>query len=130
MLSRLLIAFSAILAINGCTTPEQRATRAACAAEWISRIPPEYESRIVVRHRMEDVFDGTETCVTETVLDTSDSRNPRYITTEKCTPNVQRIKVPYEAEETFDLHSRERNVHIRDCIAERCMASHGNVSCN
>ena len=126
---RVLLCLAAALVVAGCASPEKRASRAACAAEWASRIPPEYETRVVTRHRVEEVPDGTETCTVETVLDTTTPNRRRYKTVETCTPNTHEREVAYEVERTVDLRSAERNALVRDCVAKRCMASHGNVSC-
>ena len=126
-LRRILVA--ACLVLAACTTPERRAALDACTLEWHSRMPAEHESRTVTRHRLEEVPDGTETCITETVRDRSDPLRSRYTTRRTCTPNMKEIRIPYQVRQEVDIHAEDRNVRIRDCAARRCLASHGSVSC-
>ena len=66
------------IALAGCATPEYYAARDACTVEWNSRLPAEHEIRIMTRHRMEEVPDGTETCTTEVVHDGTDPHRSVY----------------------------------------------------
>ena len=126
-LERMLVV--AFLGLAGCATPEHRAALDACTVEWSSRIPAVYEVRAMTRHRVEEVPDGTETCTTEVVHDKSDPLSSRYVTRRTCKPNLKEVRVPYEVRQKIDMHAKERRARIRDCAARRCLASHGNVSC-
>ena len=124
-----MILVAALLGVAGCATPERQAALDACTVEWNSRIPAVYESRTMTRHRVEEVPDGTETCTTEVVHDKSDPLRSKYVTRRTCMPNLKEVTVPYEVQQEIDMHAEERGARIRDCAARRCLASHGNVSC-
>ncbi len=124
---RILVA--TLLVLAGCATPEYFAARDSCTVEWNSRLPAEYEILITTRHRMEEVPDGTETCTTEMVHDTSDPNRSVYTTQRTCAPNMKNVLVPYEVQHEVDIHKETRKARIRNCVAQRCIASHGNVSC-
>ena len=120
----------ACLALAGCSTPEHRAVTDACTIEWTSRLPAVYETRTFVRHRVEEVSDGTETCITEVVGDHSDLLRSRYTRKRTCTPNMKEVRIPYQVQQEVDIHAKERSIRIRNCAARNCLASHGNVSCD
>ena len=123
-------ALLAALTMAGCATPEYRAVRDSCAAQWLQKMSPEYETRETTLFRYEEVPDGTETCTTERIRDTQDPDRVVYTTKRTCTPNTKRIEVPYLALETIDVRKTARDAQIRDCTARSCRASHGNVSCD
>ena len=123
-------AFLAALTMAGCTTPDYRAARDACAVQWLQKMSPKYETRETTLIRYEDVPDGTETCTTERIRDTSDPYRVVYTTRRTCAPNTKRVEVPYLALETIDVRKSARDARIRDCTARFCLASHGNVSCD
>lgn len=122
--------FLASVVMAGCSTPEYRAAKDACTVEWTAKIPPKYVTEVVTRHRFEKVPDGTETCTTEVTSDRSDPLRYKYTHQRKCTPNMKEVEVPYEVQETIDIRAGMRNARIGDCSAQRCLASHGNVSCD
>ncbi len=124
-----LILLATFLALAGCETPEFYAARDACKVEWNSRLPPEYEILTTTRYRTEEVPDGTETCTTEVIHDTSDPHRSVYTTRRTCAPNMEQVMVPYEVHTEVDIHKEVRAARIRDCAARRCLSSHGNVSC-
>ncbi len=122
-------AFLAALAMAGCSTPEYRVARDTCTAQWLQKMPPEYETRETTLVRHEDVPDGTETCTTERIRDASDPNRVVHTMKRTCTPNTKRVEVPYLALETVDIRKSARDAGIRACTARFCLASHGNVSC-
>ena len=123
------ILLATLLVLSGCATPEYYAARDSCTVEWNSRLPPEYEIRTTTRYRTEEVPDGTETCTTEVVHDNSDPHRSVYTTRRTCAPNMEQVLVPYEVQYEVDIHKETRKARVRDCTAQRCVASHGNVSC-
>ena len=114
------LAIATGLAISGCVTPERRAALDHCEGRWLDRIPPVFETHIVIRERLEEVPDGGERC-------TTDYYDGRTVT--ECRPTTKTVLVEYEAEEIFDRHARERNARIGECAAQLCLESHGNVAC-
>ena len=107
---------AALAVLSGCGTPEYRAERSHCEAEWMQRIPPVYRQQSVIRHRSEEQPSGEMTCETT---------GRRTI----CTPKMKTVQVPYEAVETVDIRKPERDVQIQSCTARACMSRYGNSSC-
>ena len=113
----------------GCSTPEYRAARDTCAAQWLRKTPPECETRETTLVRHEDVPDGTETCTAERIRDASDPERVVHTTKRTCAPNTKRVEVPCLALETADVRKSARDAGTRACTARFCLAGHGNVSC-
>ena len=101
----------------GCATPQFRAERAVCEAEWIERIPPVYEERLVNRTRYEQRPTGVTTCTTEDGVET-------------CVAQMESVAVPYVAVETVDIRKAERDARIAACTRRACVAKYGNAECD
>jgi hypothetical protein len=110
------LALAAAAALAGCGTPEFRAERAVCTADWMERIPPVYEERLVNRTRYENRPTGVTTCTTTGGVET-------------CVAEMRRVAVPYVAVETVDLRKPERDAQIEACTRRACVAKYGNAEC-
>ncbi len=105
-----------LLGLAACGTPEYRAERSICEAEWMQRIPPRYEKQMVERTRYEQRPTGQSTCTT-----TGGVTN--------CIAQMTTIDIPYVAVETVDVNSSRRNVQIEACAAKACQQKIGNAEC-
>ncbi|MFA5580722.1 MAG: hypothetical protein WDA25_02080 [Paracoccaceae bacterium] len=108
-----------ILALAGlaaCGTPEYRAERSHCAAEWMLKIPPVHRQEIVTKYRTEERLTGAVNCVTE-------GSNTR------CIPATAMVSVPYPAVETVDIRKPQRDTQIQSCAIRACQAKYGNAEC-
>ncbi len=105
-----------VLVLGSCGTPEYRAERSICEAEWMQRIPPRYEQRLVERIRYEQRPTGRSTCTTEGA-------------TTNCIAEMTTISIPYTAVETVDVNRSRRNVQIDACAARACQQKYGNAEC-
>ncbi|MBC6406736.1 MAG: hypothetical protein GDA40_00860 [Rhodobacteraceae bacterium] len=117
------------LAVAGCSTPEYRAERSLCADRWFAQIPPEYQDRLVLRYEKEEQPDGTQTCTTEHVRDSSNPARVVYTTRRECKPNTKTVTVPRYEVETIDTRKRERDQKIDACTARACLSLYGNAAC-
>lgn len=110
------VLFPCALLLVSCGTPEYRAERSICEAEWVKRIPPNYVQQLVERTRYEERPTGQSTCVT-----TGNVTN--------CTNVMMTIAIPYTAVETVDANKSRRDVQIKACAAKACQAKFGNAEC-
>ena len=108
------LTLAALLA--GCGTPEFRAERSVCEAEWQKKIPPVYERQIVQRTRWIQVPTGVTTCTTTNNVQT-------------CVAQMRSEAIPYTAVETVDINAPRRDVQIQACTARACTAKFGNAEC-
>ncbi len=113
---RLALPIPALLLLATCGTPEYRAERSICEAEWMQRIPPHYVQQIVERFRYEQRPTGRSTCTT-------------VGTTTNCVAEMTTVSIPYTAVETVDANASRRNVQIDACAAKACQQKFGNAEC-
>lgn len=106
----------ALMGLAACGTPEYRAERSICEAEWVQRIPPRYEQQLVERTRYEQRPTGQSTCTTTG-------------TVTNCTAQMTTIAIPYTAVETVDVNASRRTVQIEACAAKACQQKFGNAEC-
>ena len=99
-----------------CGTPEFRAERAVCEAEWQERIPPRLERQIVERIRYIQVPTGVSTCTTSNGVQT-------------CVAQMRSEAIPYTAVETVDVNAAARAVQVRACTVRACTARFGDPAC-
>jgi hypothetical protein len=111
-LSRILV----LLAVAGCGTPEFRAERTLCEAEWLQKIPPVYEQRVVEHERWVRVPTGVTDCET-----TNRGR--------RCTVETELVEQSYATVERVDIHKPERDARIRVCAQTACVKKFGNPEC-
>lgn len=104
------------LALCGCGTPEYRAEKQHCEAEWMLKIPPVYRQEIVTKYRNEERLTGQTSCKTEGSVT-------------NCTQLTKTVSVPYTAVETVDSRKPQRDPQIASCTARACMARYGNSEC-
>lgn len=105
-----------LLALSGCGTPEYRAERSHCEAEWLLKIPPVYQQETVIRHRSEEQPSGEMNCETQ---------GRQTI----CTPKMKTVSIPYTAVETVDIRKPQRDPQIQSCTARACALKFGNSTC-
>lgn len=111
-----LILLPVLALIAGCGTPEYRAERSICEAEWLQKIPPRYERQLVERVRYIQVPTGRTTCTTNGNV-------------QNCVAEMRTQEIPYTTVETVDVNSSRRNVQIEGCAARACSAKYGNSAC-
>lgn len=99
-----------------CGTPEYRAERSICEAEWMQKIPPNYERQIVERVRYIQVPTGLSTCTTVNNV-------------QQCRSQMRSEAIPYTAVETVDVNAPRRDPQIAACAARVCQAKFGNPEC-
>ncbi|WP_113911226.1 hypothetical protein [Roseovarius dicentrarchi] len=102
--------------LAACGTPEYRAERQHCEAEWMMKIPPVYRQEIVTKYRSEERLTGQTTCQT-------------VGTVTNCTQLTRTVTVPYTDVETVDIRAAQRNPQIASCTARACTAKYGNSKC-
>lgn len=100
----------------GCGTPEYRAERDICRAEWFRLIPPSYHDRLVEQLRPVRRPTGRTTCVTHGQVT-------------HCEEQMRTVYVPYVTVVTVDRNKPERDAEIAACTAEACYARFGNAEC-
>ena len=100
----------------GCGTPEYRAERSVCDAEWQRKIPPRYERQIVERVRSIQVPTGVSTCTTANGVQT-------------CIAQMRTELIPYTAVETVDVNAQARMLEVQACTVKACSAKFGNAEC-
>lgn len=110
------VSMAACLALAACATPEYRQEQDICTAEWMQKIPPEYEQRLVNRTRAIEVPTGQTTCrkVGDVV---------------QCQQIMRTEFIPYTTVETVDVNKARRDPKIRACTQSACMARYGNPEC-
>ncbi|MDR9485804.1 MULTISPECIES: hypothetical protein [Sediminimonas] len=111
------VSLAACLALAACATPEYRQERDICTAEWMQKIPPEFEQRLVTKTRTIEVPTGESTCrkVNDVV---------------KCQQVMRTEFIPYTTVETVDVNETRRDAQIRACAQKACMARFGNPECD
>ena len=102
--------------LTGCGTPEYRAEKQYCEAEWMLKIPPVYRQEAVTRYRSETRLTGRTTCKT-----TGSTTN--------CTQDTETVSIPYTAIETVDIKKPMRNPQIASCATRACSEKYGNNKC-
>lgn len=113
-LSYLLLGLAPLLL--ACGTPEYRAERSVCEAEWVRKIPPRLERQLVERVRYIEVPTGRTTCTTVGNV-------------QNCVSQTRTEAIPYTTVETVDVNAPSREVQIRACAAQACSAKFGNAEC-
>ncbi len=111
-----LVLLAALGGLTACGTPEYRAAYSACEAEWLQKIPPKYEQRMVNKVRYVDQATGRTVCEEE---------NGKTI----CTAETEKVGIPYIDFETVDVRKSERDAQIRNCAQQACIATFGNPEC-
>lgn len=111
-----MISLAALLGLAACGTPEYRAERSHCEAEWMLKIPPVYRQETVIRHRSEERPSGAMDCKT---------KDNKTI----CMPKMTHVSVPYTAVETVDIRKAQRDPQIESCAAKACQRKFGNSKC-
>lgn len=105
-----------LIALVSCGTPEYRAERKHCEAEWLLKIPPVFRQEVVTRYRTEKRPTGRSTCTTTG-------------TTTDCQQVMRTVSIPYTDVETVDIKKRQRTPQIESCAARACAARYGNSKC-
>ncbi|MDN6180080.1 MAG: hypothetical protein L0I84_03610 [Halomonas subglaciescola] len=105
-----------VVALAGCGTPQYRAEKQHCEAQWMMKIPPEYRQEVVTRHRNEERLTG------ETVCKTKDAVT-------NCKQLKETVSIPYSSVERVDIKKAQRNPQITSCAARACMKKYGNRDC-
>ena len=116
VMRRLALLLPAALILGSCGTPEYRAERSVCAAEWEQKIPPRYAQRIVQRVKYIEVPTGEITCTGKG-------------NTQHCVSKTRLEDVPYTEVETYDVNQSRRDVQIQACAVKACSAKFGNPDC-
>ncbi len=111
-----LMPLSALLLLAACGTPEYRAERSVCQAEWTERIPPRYEQRWIERMRYERRPTGRSTCTTTGA-------------TTDCVAEMVAVPISYMDVETVDVNATRRRVQVEACAAKACQQKFGNAEC-
>ncbi|WP_151717684.1 hypothetical protein [Gemmobacter serpentinus] len=106
----------AIALLASCGTPEYRAERSLCAAEWTEKIPPRYGQRIVERVKYIRIPTGGTVC---------HGKGDKV----QCFPQYRTEDIPYTTLETYDVNKAERDVQIRACAVKACSVKFGNAEC-
>lgn len=115
-----LVILALALPLMSCGTPEFRAERAVCEAEWVQKIPPRLERQLVERVRYIQVPTGRTTCTTT---------NTATGAVQNCVAQMRSEGIPYTTVETVDVNAPGRDVQIRACAAKACSAKFGNPDC-
>lgn len=113
---KFLWAVSLLPLLAACGTPEFQAEQGTCRAEWLQKIPPKMENRIVTRYRYIQVPTGQTTCTTVNNVQT-------------CTAKMRTEAIPYTAVEAVDVNAPQRNTQIKACTEAACTAKFGNPQC-
>lgn len=116
MLRFFTVAVFTSVAVSACTTPEYDAEFGVCEHDWMKRLPPQFEQRMVNSVRYEQVPDGNITCY-----------GYGYYT--HCTQGTKSIAIPYVEAVTADIHEETRDARIESCAASACIARFGNADC-
>lgn len=105
-----------LIVLQGCGTPEYRAERTQCEAEWMLRIPPLYRDKLVTRYRSEPRPTGETRCEAKGTVTV-------------CQQVMEMVSVPFQAVETVDIYKAQRSPQIKACAARACTAKYGNGAC-
>lgn len=111
-----IVCLIALVAMAGCGTPEYRAEKTHCEAEWMLKIPPVYRQEVVTKYRSEKRPTGEIDCKTTG-------------STTLCQPVMENVSIPYPAVETVDIRKRQRDPQIDSCTARACLTRYGNSKC-
>lgn len=111
-----LLILALALPLMSCGTPEFRAERSICEAEWAQKIPPRLERQLVERVRYIQVPTGRTTCTTVGAV-------------QNCVAQMRTEGIPYTTVETVDVNAPARDVQIRACAAKACSVKFGNPEC-
>lgn len=114
--SALYVCVAGLVALSSCGTPEYRAERKHCEAEWLLKIPPVYRQEAVTKYRSEERPTGRSTCTTAG-------------TVTNCQQIMETVSIPYTDIETVDIKARQRDPQIASCAAKACAATYGNSKC-
>lgn len=114
--SALFLCAIGLAALTACGTPEYRAERKHCEAEWMLKIPPVYRQETVTKYRSEKRPTGETDC-------------KMTGNTTLCQPVMETVSVPYSAIETVDIRKAQRDPQIESCAARACTARYGNREC-
>lgn len=106
----------ALIALTSCGTPEYRAEKTQCEAEWLLKIPPVYRHETVTKYRTEERPSGHSTCTT--------SGNVTH-----CDQKMETFSIPYTDIERVDIKKRQRDPQIKACAARACSKKYGNSDC-
>ncbi|NVO23281.1 hypothetical protein [Donghicola mangrovi] len=106
------------LLLAACGTPEYRAERSLCEAEWAVKIPPVYVKEIYNETRTREVPTGQSIC--EPVKKSKKMVCQDVMRTETYTVPALR---------TVDRNEGRRNIQIRACAIAACQQKFGNAEC-
>ena len=107
----------AALVLVSCGTPEYRAERSVCEAEWMQKIPQRFAQRVVQRVKYIEVPTGEMVCT------------PGKGGKQHCVSKMRLEDVPYTEVETYDANKPQRDIQIRACAVKACTAKFGNAEC-
>ncbi|MWP39794.1 hypothetical protein [Cereibacter sphaeroides] len=110
----LLSALSIVL--GSCGTPEFRAEKDNCSAEWMAKIPPRYEQEMYNQMQSRQVPTGTTTCT-----------GFGYTVTCNQVMRTEYYTVP--AVRTVDRNKSQRDPLIQQCTQHACIEKYGNTEC-
>lgn len=106
----------ALIVLGSCGTPEYRAERSHCEAEWMLKIPPVFRPEVVTKYRNEERPTGQSTCTTAGSVT-------------NCQQIMKTVSIPYTEVETVDIRKLQRSPQIESCAARACSAKFGNSAC-
>ncbi|PTR13418.1 hypothetical protein [Cereibacter azotoformans] len=102
--------------LGSCGTPEFRAEKDSCTADWMTRIPPRHEQEMYNQVQSRQVPTGTTTCT-----------GVGYTVTCHQVMRTEYYTVP--AVRTVDRNEPLRDLQIRQCTQQACIAKYGNAEC-
>lgn len=102
--------------LAGCGTPEYRAQKDTCEAEWYQKIPPNLTQRLVTLYRTEQRPTGQINCST-------------FGAYTNCNQVMRTVSIPYQSLQTVDLNKGQRDVQVDACTQQACLAKYGNAEC-
>lgn len=108
------VALLAVLA--GCSTPEFRAERGQCTAQWNQKIPPVFVRELFNRIETRQVPTGRIICETSGTVTICDQQMRK-----------ETFKVPDVR--TVDRNKPRRDAQISACTRQSCLEKFGNASC-
>ncbi|NVO28661.1 hypothetical protein HJ526_14615 [Donghicola sp. C2-DW-16] len=108
----------ALLVAASCGTPEYRAERSLCEAEWAVKIPPVYVKEIYNETRTREVPTGQSIC--EPV-----KKSKKMV----CQDVMRTETYTIPALRTVDRNEGRRDIQIRACAIAACQQKFGNAEC-
>jgi hypothetical protein len=105
-----------VIALAGCGTPQYRAEKQHCEAEWMLKIPPVYRQEMVTQYKNEERPTGESICKTSGSVT-------------RCKKIKETVSVPYLTVERVDIKKAQRNPQIVSCAARVCTKKYGNRDC-